>query len=585
MNTLNRTTLYASLVTAAVVFGPELHATNWQTCNNGQERHWANGEITLRASGIGFPAGSVWRTALADVAQTFSATPADFEYSIQWDEPGVAMGNGQTEVWWTDTLPFPAAAYVWTNGACEFVEVDVLFLNTVSYTTSTTKTALTPYGGAFRPFHTTAMHEFGHAQGMAHTNDTYNIMGQDWDHIHCNGSTAAAYPGECAVDASMDIYGTVAGNFEDVAVAHWRHTGASGAYSTHDRTRLFTSGGVELSNVGGDEPVYLVERGQTVRLEMSYENLGKSFQTVAVEYVVSTNDTITTSDTSLAIGTVSIGVGTVATTSNTYLTIPNSLNGGQDYWLGAIIDHDNQLAEQSGSNNATYLGIRVVEDPDLEASGISGPADATVGDSMLVSRTIQSVGGPLPPGAFTYEVRLSSNATITGSDLLLTTVGSNSLGQVNVNVSIPDDLTPGPYYWGLRVLSVAGETDTSNNTVAGNVITIAGNPDLTAFFIEGPKKVKKGKDVTVEIGVDRSFYDGSYDFQIVLSEDDTIDVLDEAVANGSASTDGLQEFTFEMPKFPKGKYYWGLRVLSAPGEVSFSNNRIAGNAVKVKKKK
>lgn len=56
------------------------------------------------------------------------------------------------------------------------------------------------YGGGSRPFQTTAIHEFGHAAGLGHENAEYNIMGEDWTHISCNGSTYRSYVGEDAND-------------------------------------------------------------------------------------------------------------------------------------------------------------------------------------------------------------------------------------------------------------------------------------------------------------------------------------------------------------------------------------------------
>ncbi len=575
------------LTSAAVLAGGavDANASNWwYTCIGGAKAKWASNGLTLRASSVGFPTGSSWATALASVASAWSATPSNMNYSIQFNEPGVALNNGQNETWWTDSLGAPAVCYLWyTEFGCQLVETDVLFLNTVSYSTSTTKSALTAYGGGGRPFRTTALHEFGHAQGLAHTGDTYSIMGQDWDHIHANGATATAYPGEDAVAGSMGVYGKVGSAFEDLAVAHWRFTGASGEYSSHARTRLFDSVGVEISKYASSpEPVYLVKKGQIVKLEMSYENLGKSSKSVKVGYYLSTNDIISTADQFLGEGSVTIGPDVVFTTSNTTLVIPTSVNGDQNYWLGAIIDYNGAVAEADEGNNATYTGIRIAKDPpDLQATSISGPSSAIVGQSVTINRNVASVGGTYA-GSFAYSVRLSPNSTISSIDVLVLSSSSSSMGSVSQSVAIPASLTPGTYYWGLMVEPVGGETNTSNNAVAGGTITVNPKPDLKAVSIVGPTVAVGGNVVKVKFDVAATAYTGSFLYELRVSLDPTITSADPLVASGKSAVFGPRKAKFVMPSLPAGKYYWGLIVVPVANEASTADNAVAGGKVKVK---
>jgi hypothetical protein len=248
---------------------------------------------------------------------------------------------------------------------CRFTEVDILFNKSEGYSTSTHKDNLWPYGGLYRPFQTTAMHEFGHAGGLNHTTDKYSIMGQDWTHIHTNGSTARAYPGEDAVAGMVRLYGTRSSAPEDLGVVHWRWTGSNNGYSTHTRTRIFSSSGVELSRFCSSapgarcvEPVYKVSKGQEVQLELSYESLGKSSMTVAVGYYLSTDNLITPADRFLSSSSMFLSTGTVRTAKK-ILTIPTDLTSGQTYYLGAVVDYTRAISEANEDNNATYIGIRV----------------------------------------------------------------------------------------------------------------------------------------------------------------------------------------------------------------------------------
>lgn len=326
---------------------------------------WTGNNYTVRASSVGFPVGP-WRDALISVILHWNGNPSNLRYGIALNDPAVAANNNENETWWeANNGPTvgtsPAVTYTWFNANCTIKESDVIFNASGSFHYTTNKASLWSYGGAYRPFQTTAMHEFGHAGGLAHTANTYNIMGQDWTHISANGATAIAYSGEDANAGLAAVYGLWASAPEDLGVVHWRHTGNSGEYSIHGRTRLFDTALVELPKVGGTaEPVYRVNKGQTVKLELTYENLGKTSPlTTLVGYYLSANDTISTTDRFLGEGSITLYRGFADTTSNTTLVIPSDLISGQTYWLGAIIDYKNSIVERSEVNNATYIGIRV----------------------------------------------------------------------------------------------------------------------------------------------------------------------------------------------------------------------------------
>jgi hypothetical protein len=74
-----------------------------------------------------------------------------------------------------------------------------------------------------------------------------------------------------------------------VSVTHWRRTGSAGGYSTHGQTRMFTSGGAVLPSVAfNGQRRYTVSPGQTVRVEFTFENSGRSWQSSMVGYYLST---------------------------------------------------------------------------------------------------------------------------------------------------------------------------------------------------------------------------------------------------------------------------------------------------------
>lgn len=330
------------------------------TCN-GNNIRWSGTSATMRASDIGFPSGSSWRSALGNSISLVNQNPSAFDYGIVYGDTSVGFNNGQNEIWWSNGFGAPAIANWWMNcNTGRFTEVDIRFDNTVAYTTSNSKSVLWPYGGGSRPFRTTAIHELGHGVGLSHTANTYSVMGQDWDHIHANGSTARAYFGEDASSGAVALYGGNPGNVQDLGVSQWRRTGASGEYSTHDRTRIRNSGcgWVSSSTVNG-EPRYNVNKGQQYLVEFSYENNGESYQTTEVGYFISTNDYISTGDRRIG-GRNGMGLGrNTVFTFQAPVTIPADLVSGQTYWLGVIIDEDSTLSEVTETNNRTYISIRV----------------------------------------------------------------------------------------------------------------------------------------------------------------------------------------------------------------------------------
>lgn len=468
MLTHTRTRLCTAIL-FLLALAPALEASTWQTCSTGSKVKWPGRYLSVRASSVGFPSGSSWGNALHDVIHGWRDTPSRMNYGLTYGDTSVGMNNGQSETWWVASLGAPAICYTWWNGSCELVEADVVFLNTTPYTTSNRKADLWAYGGAGRPFRTTAMHEFGHAQGLLHTADTYSIMGQDWDHMHANGADAHTYPGEDAVEGSVAVYGTVSGTYNDLAVAHWRRTGASGAYSTHERTRVFSSSGALLPNAGSSEPLYRVKPAQQIKVEFSFENLGKAGKTARVGYYLSSNDYISTSDTFLGAESMTLYRNTVYTTTSMTLTLPRTLDTNKRYWIGAIIDDNRKVGETDGDNNASYIPLWVDPvPPNLTAVSIKGPKSVRSGRNYKVKVNVEKLAWS---GAYTFEVRISDNHVISSYDLLVASGSTSYDGKYKIQFRMPK-LPKGKYHWGLILKPVSGEITTSDNTVLGGKMRV-----------------------------------------------------------------------------------------------------------------
>lgn len=331
--------------------------------HNGDKIYWRDTSQKMRMSEVSFPEGSIWSEAFEEAIARWYDNPSPFYFFTAYGEGSVDVDNSQNEVWFSDDADIlgrgddraPAITLTWSRGT-RLTAADIVFDVEFDFTVSDSPSRSLAYTGSERTFVTTCLHELGHALGLDHENDEYSQMGESWTHVSRNGDTLHFYPGEDACDGAVFLYGTVNSGYEDVSVTHWKYLGRDGEYSTHQRTKVYDSSGNALTVHSGteDDPAYEVTNGQVVKPEFTFENNGRSTQSPTVGWYLSSNNTISTLDTLLGTSVPTISRNDVFTTTKS-ITLPSTLTRGSYYWLGVVIDKDDDISERNESNNASHI--------------------------------------------------------------------------------------------------------------------------------------------------------------------------------------------------------------------------------------
>lgn len=290
-------------------------------------------------------------------------------FTLEADDDASAVGsNGENEVDIAEAYGVcsgdnpVACALLWCSGAsCNsasgtIIETDVIFDIDHPWVTNDLKDESYAYDSSEgRPLVNTAIHEFAHTLGVMHEADVFQIMGNAWNVVNTNGDHTETVLSEDTTKGLVETYGARSSDLYDVSLYHWEWKNASsGGYSKHKRTKVMFENGNELPEVDADEPTYLVQQGQTIKVRQTAENRGTSTESVKIKWYLSTNDYISSSDTLLETKNYTLGVNTPYT-FNRNVDLPSNLTLSKSYWIGAIIDANDALDESNEANNAVYV--------------------------------------------------------------------------------------------------------------------------------------------------------------------------------------------------------------------------------------
>ena len=290
-------------------------------------------------------------------------------------------------------------------------------------------------------------------------------------------------------DVSAIIPGAlVSGTYYLGAIADYNNSESESNESNNSRVAgtIEVINDVDLAATAISTPAAQVSTGEQFTLTSTVTNLGvTTAAATTLRFYLSTDNVITTSDSSLGSRTVPALIGGATSTTDTVVTMPTSLSAGT-YYLGVIADSTNTINETNENNNI-FVGqtIEVVKDIDLVVQSISTTAaNVSAGESVTLSSTINN-NGTSTSSAFIVGFYLSTDATVTTSDqrigtLVLSNLAGGASNTTNTTVTISSNMATGSYYLGAIVdlYNLQAESDETNNTTVGGAIEVIRDIDL-----------------------------------------------------------------------------------------------------------
>jgi subtilase family serine protease len=330
----------------------------------------------------------------------------------------------------------------------------------------------------------------------------------------------------------------------------------------------------------------------------------------AVKVYLSTDNIIDSSDAMINSSTVTNIAGLSNDSGDIAVTIPAATAVG-NYFLGVIVDTENDVAEINETNNtSTALPFLVGQRPDPAADSVtvqtSQPGQLTFrgGDALTFVRAISNTSSA-DVAAFRVEVFLSTNTFISRFDTLIEdftfTAGlaGGATDTATITVTVPTTIPAGDYYIGFIIDEdgvIDEDDETNNDTVTTTQITVT-QPiiDLSADSIDlsNVSFVAAGSSLTftrtvTNMGSDPS---GSFTIRAYLSTNNVISQFDTLV-DDFTFTSGLAAGASDTstvsvtlpPSIANGAYYVGFILDEADSvpEIDETNNSIAsGNTINV----
>ena len=332
-----------------------------------------------------------------------------------------------------------------------------------------------------------------------------------------------------------------------------------------------------------------VQSGASFILSVTVRNHGTaSSPAITLGYYLSADTTITSSDSLVAAAVVAALDAGASSSESDSLTVPSTPGS---YYYGVCVGAVS--GEPDTTNNCSAAVSVLVTAPDLRVGSVSASPDSMfIGASFALAATVRNAGDA-SASATTLRYYLSADTTISSSDTevaaaVVAALASGASSSESASVTAP--ALEGPYYYGVCVGTVSGESDTTNNCSSAVSVEVKERPvDLrVGSAAVDDSELAPGAIFTLSVMVSNEGTVSSpvTTLRYYLSADATISSSDtevgtptpmEALAGGASSTVSLRV----TAPTTTGTYYYGVCVGAVSGEPDTTNNCSASVQVEV----
>ena len=309
-------------------------------------------------------------------------------------------------------------------------------------------------------------------------------------------STSSAYGPGATLIGSRGVPALAAGATSSVSISLTLPNGIAGLYylfavadadnqvaelnETNNVGSTTVTIGPDLIVTSVSAPTY-VAPGATITVTDATKNKGASTAGVTItKFFLSTSASIDSGAILLGSRAVPALAAGATSTGSASLTIPASATASS-YYIVALADADSTIVEQGETNNTAAALVRM--GADLALSGLSAPATALAGNTIVVTETTRNRGFARA-GASVTRFHISGQTVLDGSAIPLgvravPALAAGEASMVSTTFTLPAGLGQlGQYY--ILVVADADNTvpeiDESNN---GSYAAIKIGPDLT----------------------------------------------------------------------------------------------------------